>query len=157
MENLRITENMQIPSSASQNFQSMENLRITEYIQQNLLSATKWLKFMTILGIIGVALVFIAGIVMLFIPTYDGVPGAIVGVIYMLLTLLYIYPIKKSFDLIKNTREAMNNASQTSLEDASANFKSILKYFGILAIVCMAIYAMIFAVAFVVGFVSALA
>ena len=75
----------------------------------------------------------------------------------MLLTLLYIYPIKKSFDLIKNTREAMNNASQTSLEDASANFKSILKYFGILAIVCMAIYAMIFAVAFVVGFVSALA
>ena len=81
MENLRITENMQIPSSASQNFQSMENLRITEYIQQNLLSATKWLKFMTILGIIGVALVFIAGIVMLFIPTYDGVPGAIVGVI----------------------------------------------------------------------------
>lgn len=55
----------------------MENLRITENIQNNLLTATKWLKFMTILGTVGVALFFIIGIVLLFIPTYDGVPGAL--------------------------------------------------------------------------------
>ncbi|MBR6804150.1 MAG: hypothetical protein IKM57_04510 [Paludibacteraceae bacterium] len=113
----------------------MENLRITENIQKNLLSATKWLKFMTILGTVGVALLFIIGIVLFFIPTYDGVPGAVYGAIYILLTLLYFYPIKKSFDLIKNTREAMGNASQMGLEQAAANVKSILKYFGILSIV----------------------
>lgn len=135
----------------------MENLRITENIQSNLLSATKWLKFMTILGTVGVALVFIIGVVLLFIPTYDGVPGAIVGVIYMLLTLLYFYPIKKSFDLIKNTRDAMGNASQMSLEQAAANVKSILKYFGILSIVCMSIYAMIFIVCFIIGFIEGMA
>ncbi|MBR6190916.1 MAG: hypothetical protein IKQ68_01970, partial [Prevotella sp.] len=74
----------------------MENLRITENIQNNLLTATKWLKLMTILGTVGVALLFIIGIVLLFIPTYDGVPGAVYGAIYILLTLLYFYPIKKS-------------------------------------------------------------
>lgn len=135
----------------------MENLRITENIQKNLLSATKWLKFMTILGTVGVALFFIIGIVLLFIPTYDGVPGALYGVIYMLLTLLYFYPIKKSFDLIKNTRDAMGNASQMGLEQAAANVKSILKYFGILSIVCLSIYALIFIICFIAIMAGAMA
>ena len=135
----------------------MENLRITENIQNNLLTATKWLKFMTILGTVGVALFFIIGIVLLFIPTYDGVPGALYGVIYMLLTLLYFYPIKKSFDLIKNTREAMGNASQMGLEQAAANVKSILKYFGILSIVCLSIYALILIICFMAIMAEAMA
>ena len=135
----------------------MENLRITENIQNNLLSATKWLKFMTILSTVGVALFFIIGIVLLFIPTYDGVPGALYGVIYMLLTLLYFYPIKKSFDLIKNTREAMGNASQMGLEQAAANVKSILKYFGILSIVCLSIYALILIICFIAIMAGAMA
>ena len=135
----------------------MENLRITENIQSNLLTATKWLKFMTILSTVGVALFFIIGIVLLFIPTYDGVPGALYGVIYMLLTLLYFYPIKKSFDLIKNTREAMGNASQMGLEQAAANVKSILKYFGILSIVCLSIYALIFIICFIAIMAGAMA
>ena len=133
----------------------MENLRITENIQNNLLTATKWLKFMTILSTVGVALFFIIGIV-LFIPTYDGVPGALYGVIYIMLTLLYFYPIKKSFDLIKNTRDAMGNASQMGLEQAAANVKSILKYFGILSIVCLSIYAILFVIGFIVGIASVL-
>ena len=135
----------------------MENLRITENIQNNLLTATKWPKFMTILGTVGVALFFIIGIVLLFIPTYDGVPGALYGVIYMLLTLLYFYPIKKSFDLIKNTREAMGNASQMGLEQAAANVKSILKYFGILSIVCLSIYALILIICFIAIMAGAMA
>ena len=128
----------------------MENLRITENIQNNLLTATKWLKFMTILSTVGVALFFIIGIVLLFIPTYDGVPGALYGVIYMLLTLLY-------FDLIKNTRDAMGNASQMGLEQAAANVKSILKYFGILSIVCLSIYALIFIICFIAIMAGAMA
>ena len=135
----------------------MENLRITENIQNNLLTATKWLKFMTILSTVGVALFFIIGIVLLFIPTYDGVPGALYGVIYMLLTLLYFYPIKKSFDLIKNTRDAMGNASQMGLEQAAANVKSILKYFGILSIVCLSIYALLFVIGFIAIMAGAMA
>ena len=134
----------------------MENLRITENIQNNLLTATKWLKFMTILSTVGVALFFIIGIVLLFIPTNGRDPGALFGVIYMLLTLLYFYPIKKSFDLIKNTRDAMGNASQMGLEQAAANVKSILKYFGILSIVCLSIYALLFVIGFIVGMASAL-
>lgn len=135
----------------------MENLRITENIQNNLLTATKWLKFMTILSTVGVALFFIIGIVLLFIPTYDGVPGAVYGAIYILLTLLYFYPIKKSFDLIKNTRDAMGNASQMGLEQAAANVKSILKYFGILSIVCLSIYALIFIICFIAIMAGAMA
>jgi beta-lactamase regulating signal transducer with metallopeptidase domain len=111
---------------------------------------------MTILGTVGVALLFIIGIVLLFIPTNGRDPGALFGVIYMLLTLLYFYPIKKSFDLIKNTRDAMGNASQMGLEQAAANVKSILKYFGILSIVCLSIYALLFVIGFIVGMASAL-
>ena len=120
----------------------MENLSITEGIRQNLLSATKWLKFLTIMGCIGTGLLLIAGgAVLILSHSYS---DTFTGILSVLMTLLYIYPIVKSFELIKNIREAMDNASQMSLEASSANVKSLLRYFGILLIVFLSCYVLLF-------------
>ena len=51
----------------------------------------------------------------------------------------------------------MGNASQMGLEQAAANVKSILKYFGILSIVCLSIYALIFIICFIAIMAGAMA
>lgn len=121
----------------------MENLRITESIQQNLLSAAKWLKFLTVLGTIGMVLIALIGVVCLFIPSYEGVNGPVIAVIYFVMCALYYYPIKKCYNIVSSTREAMNNDSLDSLELCADNLRSVLKYFGILSIVVMVLYALI--------------
>ena len=118
----------------------MENLKITESIQQNLLSAVKWLKFLTILGTIGMVLIALCGVISLFLPSYTG--GTAMALKFFVIPGLYYYPIKKGYDIVSSTRDAMNNASQDSLELCVDNLKSVLKYFGILNFVVLSLYAL---------------
>ena len=111
----------------------MENLRITPSIQRNLLSSTKWFNFFAILGAIGVALMFMGGVgcilagVLNLGNTFDSAGLIGLGFIYIVLGGVYIYPLNKSFALISNTKNAMYNASQPSLEQSAENLKSILQ------------------------------
>ena len=118
----------------------MENLKITESIQQNLLSAVKWLKFLTILGTIGMVLIALCGVISLFLPSYTG--GTAMALKSFVICGLYYYPIKKGYDIVSSTRDAMNNASQDSLELCVDNLKSVLKYFGILKFVVLSLFAL---------------
>lgn len=117
----------------------MENLRITESIQQNLLSAAKWLKFLTVLGTIGMVFIALPGVLF---PFYTGIYGQVIAIIYFAMCALCYYPIKKCYDIVSSTRKAMNNASQDSLELCADNLRSLLKYFGILSIIVIVPYAL---------------
>lgn len=119
----------------------MENLRISESIQDNLLASAKWVNFLTIVCIVMMALVAMAGVSFMFMPSIEGVPGKVMGIVYILLPLLYVYPIKKMLSFVRNTRNAMSVASQASLEDSFSDMHSVLKYWGIITIVMLAVYA----------------
>lgn len=130
----------------------MENLIITESIKNSLLAASKWLNFLTILAIIGAAFIGIAGICLLLIPM-AGMErsGAIgIGIIYIILALVYIYPIKKSLSAIRNTQDALYASRQESLDTAATNIHELLRYLGIMSIVILSIYALIFIIAMVI-------
>lgn len=131
----------------------MENLIITESIKNSLLAASKWLNFLTILAIIGAAFIGIAGICLLLIPM-AGMErsGAIgIGIIYIILALVYIYPIKKSLSAIRNTQDALYASRQESLDTAATNIHELLRYLGIMSIVILSIYALIFIIAMVIA------
>lgn len=118
----------------------MENLKMTNSIAENLLTATKWLKFLNIVAAVGVALVVIAGLFM----AVSGAPqGLLLLVSYMIAAGIYAYPLIKSFSLVSNIREAINSDSQNALESAAENFKSLLKYMGVLTIVVLCLYVVI--------------
>lgn len=118
----------------------MENLRITESIKANLLTAMKWMKFLTVVSIIGLALVALAAVVL----PMSGIPQAwLMSLIYIVAIAIYVYPIKKCLNIISSTRKAMNEASQAELEDAADSFRSVLKYMGILCIIVLSIYALL--------------
>ena len=80
-------------------------------------------------------------------PSIEGMPGKVIGIVYLLLPLLYVYPIKKMLGFVRNTRNAVSVASQTALEDAFKDMHSVLKYWGIFTIVMLAFYA----IAIIVG------
>lgn len=131
----------------------MENLIITESIKNSLLAASKWLNFLTILAIIGAAFIGIAGICLLLIPM-AGMEraGAIgIGIIYIILALIYIYPIKKSLSAIRNTQDALYASRQESLDTAATNIHELLRYLGIMSIVILSIYLLIFIIAMVIA------
>lgn len=131
----------------------MECLIITESVKQNLLSATKWLKFLTVLGTISLVLMLIAAIACLFIP--DNEEGAVFGVIYLVICALYFYPLKKCYSITRTIRDAMDNDSQDSLEICADNVRTLLKYLGILAIVLIVSYVL-FSLVFLIGIVSSI-
>ena len=122
----------------------MENLRINEKIKQNLLTGAKWLKFLIVLACVIMVLYFILAIFCCFLPNNStGLSGLALAFIYLLVIALYIYPLKKSFELVRNIRSSMNNGDQDSLDQAAENFCSILKYTGILTILSI-IFCIIF-------------
>ena len=125
----------------------MEELRISETIQADLLASAKWLNFLAIVCIVMMALVAMAGVSFMLMPSIEGMPGKVIGIVYLLLPLLYVYPIKKMLGFVRNTRNAVSVASQTSLEDAFKDMHSVLKYWGIFTIVMLAFYA----IAIIVG------
>ena len=108
----------------------MENLIITESIKNSLLAASKWLNFLTILAIIGSAFIGIAGICLLLVPMLGmekaGAMGGL-GIIYIILALAYIYPIKKSLSAIRNTQDALYTSRQESLDTAATNIHELLR------------------------------
>lgn len=131
----------------------MENLIITESIKNSLLAASKWLNFLTILAIIGSAFIGIAGICLLLVPMLGvekaGAMGGL-GIIYIILALVYIYPIKKSLSAIRNTQDALYTSRQESLDTAATNIHELLRYLGIMSIVILSIYVLIFIIAMVI-------
>ena len=133
----------------------MENLEISASIRQNLLSAMKWLKFLAVCGTVFMAIVFVAGVVFLFLPDYSGVP-VVVGLVYIVMAFVYIYPLKKTFEIVREVRSALNGNSQTSLEFAALATRSVLKFMGVLTIVALSVYAVVIILAGVVGGIVAL-
>lgn len=140
----------------------MENLTITEGIRSKMLSSMKWLQFLTILSCIGVAILLFIALVMFALgniveePGLSGLSGGLLGSIYLIIAAIYIYPIKKHFDLISNTRKAMIEDSQVGLEESANNLHAILKFCGILAIIAICLYFLIFVGAIIVGISAAL-
>ncbi len=119
--------------------EGLENLKITEGIKNDLLASAKWTKFLAVTGTVAMVITALAGLCMICFS--DGAAQKAIGICYVLVIALYVYPLKKMFNIVRTTREAMNDVSQESLEQATSNLSSLVKYMGILTIIVLVIYA----------------
>jgi len=123
-----------------------EDLKITSSIKKNLLSALKWLKFLTAIATVAVGLLFVIGLASMALGEQIKSLGAIgvsIGFFYLVLSLVYIYPIKKCYDLIAHSKNALKQGKQMSLESSSKDLKRILKYIGIICIISVVIFILV--------------
>ena len=124
-------------------------LTVNERMKFDLLSAAKWAKFLCIMGTIGMVLLVVIAVMMIFFSAVlSGVApnmpfGAFVGFLYLFMAALYIYPIVKSFQFANRTKAACLTGDENELARGFAGLRSLLRFIGVLTIICMALYVLI--------------
>ena len=124
-----------------ENFETtnLNELKVSDVIRENITSGMKWANFLTIVMCICVGFMLLGGASVLLGGTVLPGPSQgvifVSGILYILFALLFIYPIKLSFEGIRNVRDAFDKESQDDLESAALNLRKLLKYVGILTII----------------------
>ena len=137
-----------------ENIQPTESLiTVTSEIKNYLLETSKWSKFLAIVGYIGMGLLILIGIAVtigfsiLSSVSHFGFPMGILGVVYILLGVLYFFPINYMYKFSVHLTQGFKSNNQQSVNYGFENLKSLFKFTGIFTIVVLSIYALIIIVA----------
>ena len=134
---------------------AMTGMTVNPGMKADLLSTAKWTKFLCIVGCIGVAIMLIAGLVMMVAGANFGLAGtpfgAGMGVFYLIIAALYIYPLIKGFQFANATKAACLTDNEAELARGFSGLRSLMQFFGILTIIVLVIYALILIGALVVA------
>ena len=127
-------------------------------------SITKWVKFLSILGIIAYALLIIVGFgIMAFggvaaanfgLGDFEGIIGVFAGVFYIIIGAICLYPVIKMLNYSTKMKTAIRSDRQDIYEEALRNFNSAVKFWGILAIIALVLYGLVFIFAMIGAMVS---
>ena len=138
--------------------QGTTEMVINESVKADLLCSAKWAKFLSIVGCVCVVLLIILGIVTLTVmsamtgsnafPALPGMGGlqAVLGIYYIILAALMIYPIIKGFQFANGVKKACLTGNEAELARGISGLKSILQFWGVLTIIALVIYGL-----FIVG------
>ncbi len=132
-------------------------LRVSPKMKESLLSSMNWIQFFVILCCFAVVIFTIIAIVMLAISSFfpvenpDMSPLVMLGMglLYLVVGVVYVYPIVKGFKLIDHTRKALRAGTNSDFEASADDLHSIMKYCGWLTIISFVLY-IIFMIAIVV-------
>lgn len=122
------------------------NLIISNESVVYLAETVKWTKFLSIMGfiLIGVMVIFslFAGTMFSNFNNQNTPPGFGIGItlMYLLLALLYYFPISYLLKFSQNTKSALETNNNEDLAFALRNQKSLYKFMGISTIVMLSIY-----------------
>ena len=120
---------------------------VNEGMKRDLLSAAKWTKFLCIIGWTGVVLLVVLGILMSVLGSSFGLGntflGAGMGVLYLIMAALYIYPLIKGFQFANGTKAACLTDNENELARGFSGLRALLQFFGILTIIVLILYALV--------------
>ncbi len=138
-------ENQQVIS----NNEMQQQLVVTDEMKNYLLSVSKWAKFLAILGFIGIGFMLIATFVLI-------LSGSVIAyrennfflflssIIYLIVAVVYFFPV---YFLLKSSLSIQKGIEKTNNEELAQGFKHLkahYKYIGIMVIVLIALYIIIF-------------
>lgn len=137
-------------------------LIVTEDIRSYIYETAKWTKFLSIMGFIFCGFIIIAAFTIPALMSTLGdsmgpgsafakVGGGFLTFIYLLMGLLYFYPSLLLFKYATAAKKAVLFGDQLSLGIAMSKMKSFFKFWGILTIIILALYAIIILFAVVAG------
>jgi len=122
----------------------------------------KWCMFLSIVGFIFIVLMLLFGVYMSLISAILPTPemggtnelgfGVSVfasiksyfGILYLLMALLYLFPIYYLYNYAKGIKVALSSGNENILEKALVNLKSHHKFLGIMTIVMISLYVLFF-------------
>lgn len=122
-----------------------KELQMMETAKEYVRSAGKWMQFMAILLCISVAFMFLCGIMMMgfsgVLSSFDnpgmyGVFPIAMGIIYLIMSGIYIYPALLLLRAAKAAKEAAEFNNNEQMVEFLRNNKAFWKFCGIFTIVC---------------------
>ncbi len=139
--------------------QDQKEIIISEQSIVHLKETAKWSKFIAIIGFVSLGLLILLalffGVLMSFLPLSDEalpIPGFAYSMIYMIMALIYFFPINYLYKFSKHLREAIDNQNSNSTLDTALKYlKMHYKYIGIMMVILIMVYLLIFIGAFIIG------
>lgn len=130
------------------NLNVFESNGLDERSRAYLLETTRWTKFLSILGFIGVGLMILGLFAMMLMGsalTAFGGGMAAFGMIgftifFVLVIALYVYPIYALWKFTTNMKSGLNSNNQELITEGFRYQKNMYRYMGILAIIFMSFY-----------------
>jgi hypothetical protein len=136
------------------NNESTGSLSITSAAASYLKETAGWGKFLAIVGFVCTGLMVIAGFFvgsMMASMGQENPFGSYFGVIYVALGVLYFFPALYLFKYYDKMKKALATKNTEELTAAFENEKSMFKFMGILMIILLGSYALVFVGAIVFG------
>lgn len=125
------------------------DLSLTPVSQENLLISAKWGKFLSIIGFVFCGFLVIGGFtVSMFLTTSgfgEGMPFMqYLGFIYILFAVILFFPCLYLLKFSNKMQEGIRSSNQESIDVSFANLKSMFKFYGVVTVVVLGFYALIF-------------
>jgi len=133
----------------SQNDTSIFDLVIDQEGSNYLTETAKWAKLLSILGLILSGMMVLGGIAVAFLGTtinsIAGLKGLgpFLGIIYLLLGLLYLYPSWMLLQFATTISSGLKKSDQVLVNEGLKNLKSCFRFWGILSLIIIGIYAVV--------------
>jgi len=132
------------------------SLHVDNLMKEHLRTAAKWSKFLAILTFIMVGFIVIAVISLIAFGSSmkeltGGVGTVAIAAIYLVFGAIYLIPALAKFKFSTSVKTALATDSQQDLAESFRNMKNVFQFYGILAAVVLALYAILFLVVGVAG------
>lgn len=151
-------------------------LELNQLAIKNIEDSAKWGKFIAIVGFVLVALLLFIALIMAFVlPSINfselqdmqgmqNNPGAamlangmgpFLSFLYLIIAVLYFIPILFLYNYSTQSLKAIKNVDSDLLTSAFNNMRKQYKFVGIMTIIVIALYALLFIGGFIAGIMSA--
>ena len=132
-------------------------LTIDPMIKSHLSETARWAKFLSIVGFIGCGLIVLLGIFLSL--NFDSLErrnsyyndtrvfaglGAVVGFVYIIGAVLYFFPCLFLFRFSNRMKASLASENQENLNVAFQNLKILYRFKGILTIIALSLYLLVF-------------
>lgn len=136
------------------NLQTENSMKVNDQIKDSLMTASKWGKFLSIVGFVGVGILFIMSLVMMFgvFPMsrmngmsqspFMNIPFVLGGFLYVGIAVLYFFPVYFLYKFSTETKEALIRNDEETLTSGIENLKKMFAFYGAMMIVVLSLYAL---------------
>lgn len=126
----------------------LANIPVTPLMVDHLRATRPWVMLISIVMFIAAGFMVLAGLAMMFMPSPQGMGGfgfgPVVGIIYLLMSALYIAPAYLLLKYASSIKDLLNGGGDVAMENALGSQKSFWRYSGIVTLILIVIYALIF-------------
>ncbi len=141
------------------------NSAISQGVLQQLAGTKPWVRFISVMMFIGAGFLLLGGLAMGLMggaiasasknPMFSGGMGIGIAVVYVLLALFYLYPAVKLWKYATCIGNLLNSGTLIDLETALSQQRSFWKFVGVITLVILSLYGVIFAFFMVAGGIAA--